>query len=353
MQRFALILSASVLVLAACGDGGKKPAPAKAAKAAPDAKAKKDAKQDQKAAPANPEAQLARGKYLAEAVMNCKACHTPLDESGPVADKEYAGGLEVTEAFGTWRSPNITQDQKTGIGGWTDEQIIAAVREGKRPTGEQMYPVMPYDYFASATDEDMKALVAYLRTVKPIENAVAGNTDLKLDKPKAQGVGKGQTGGDFVATGEYLVKLAHCGRCHTPLMPDGKPDADKFLAGGREFNAFEYQGKGKVWSANLTPDKNTGIGGYSEDEIVKAIVELDKRDGTAIVGPMTFYIGSWSNLNSIDAKAIAKYLQSLPPVANEVPKATWKPATPQQPAEGEAEGKAAGDAKAAKPTKKE
>ncbi len=333
------------LALTACGSAEKKADKADKAEKAEKAEKKADkadetdetdeAKADGSAevedgdkAPAADPALLDRGKYLAEVVMNCQACHTPLGDNGPDLERAYAGGLEYPDTFGTWRSPNITQDKKTGIGGWTDEQIITAVREGKRPTGEQMYPVMPYQFFASASDEDMKALVAFLRTIKPIENAVEGNTDLKLDKPIPLPITPMDPGIEAVEQGKYLARLAHCGDCHTPFGEDGKRDESKFFAGGREFTALDFQGSGKVWSANLTPDPKTGIGKYSEDELMTAIVDLDKRDGTAIVGPMTFYTDAWSKLTHKDAKALAAYLRSLPPVVNEVPKSTWQPPAP-------------------------
>lgn len=285
---------------------------------------KLDAKADAKAETPPDPALLDRGKYLAEVVMNCHACHTPLTDKGPDLDKQYAGGLEYPDAFGTWRSPNITQDKRTGIGAWSDEQIITAVRRGIRPSGEQMYPVMPYEYFAAASDDDMKALVAYLRTIKPIEHAVAGNTDLKLTKPPPPEPTGDPPLPEPVAEGKYLVELAHCGDCHTPLGADGRPDKTRLLAGGRPYAALPFQGTGQVWSANLTPHA-TGIGKYTDEQLMTAITELDKRDGSAIVGPMTFYVGAWSQLKHKDVKAIVAYLRSLPPIDNTVPKTTWAP----------------------------
>ncbi|MCB9569712.1 MAG: c-type cytochrome [Myxococcales bacterium] len=330
MHRFSLLLLPIALTLGAVSCGGA----ATDAKKDSDKTAKTDdakktdekpeADADADEGPADP-VLIERGRYLAEVVMNCRACHTPLSESGPDLDKAYSGGLEYPDTFGTWRSPNITQDQRTGIGGWTDEQIINAVRRGIRPSGEQMYPVMPYEYFAAASDEDMKALVAYLRTIKPIDNAVAGNTDLKLTKPTPPEPTGEPPLPEPVAEGKYLVELAHCGDCHTPLGADGRPDQSKLFAGGRAYAALPFQGEGQVWSANLTPHPTNGIGKYSDDELMTAITELDKRDGTAIVGPMTFYVGAWSQLKHKDVKAIVAYLRSLPPVDNAVPKTTWKP----------------------------
>lgn len=345
MDRLPLTLFAVTLGLGtlACGgsadqktDPGK--VDAKAEKAGPDAAAEATkgpeagAEADKPAA--DPET-LARGRYLAEVVMNCRACHTPLTGQGPDLEKQYAGGLEYPDAGGTWRSPNITQDKKTGIGGWTDAQIIDAIRKGVRPTGEQMYPVMPYEYFSAASDEDMAALVAYLRTIEPIEHAVPGNTDLKLAKPTIPEPSGDPPLPEPVAEGQYLVSLAHCGQCHTPRDDSGNAVEGKLFAGGRPYAALPFQGEGMVWSANLTPHEKSGIGKYSDDELMTAIVDLDKRDGTAIVGPMTFYVGAWSQLKHKDVKAIVAYLRTVPAVDNEVQKTTWKPsgdpsATPEE-----------------------
>lgn len=139
-----------------------------------------------------------------------------------------------------------------------------------------------------------------------------------------------------MAEGKYLVSLAHCGQCHTPRDDSGKAVSDRLLAGGSPYAALPFQGEGMVWSANLTPHEKTGIGKYSDDELMTAIVELDKRDGSAIVGPMTFYVGAWSQLKHKDAKAIVAYLRTIPEVDNEVQKTTWKPAGAEadKPAEG-------------------
>lgn len=334
---FSLILGLSAVACGGSADADKAAEKIKKAEEAKEAAAVKKAADAEKAlkkaaeeaknkAPTASPDELARGRYLAEVVMNCRACHTPLTDKGPDLSKQYAGGLEYADIGGTWRSPNITQDKKTGIGGWTDEQIIDAVRKGTRPTGEQMYSVMPFEYFAAASDEDMKALVAYLRTIEPIDNTVAGNTDLKLKKPAVPEVSGDPPVPEPVAEGKYLVSLAHCGNCHTPRDDAGKPDESRLFAGGRAFAAMSFQGEGRVWSSNLTPHKKTGIGKYSDDQLMTAIVELDKRDGKAIVGPMTFYVGAWSQLKHKDVKAIVAYLRTLPAVDNNVPKTTWKPA---------------------------
>jgi mono/diheme cytochrome c family protein len=157
--------------------------------------------------PAVPDpAVVARGNYLVNVVMSCAGCHTPLGPQGPDMRRAFAGGLEMPEAFGTWRSLNITPDPKTGIGGWTDEEIMNAVREGRRPDGTQLFPIMPYTDFHALSDEDGRAVAAYLRTLEPVENAVARATDLKLPKPPVPPAkGTPPPAPTPVARGAYLV----------------------------------------------------------------------------------------------------------------------------------------------------
>jgi mono/diheme cytochrome c family protein len=132
--------------------------------------------------PPKPDPKLvARGAYVAN-IAGCVLCHTGIGERGPDMDNAWAGGLEIAEKFGTWRSPNITQSKDNGIGGWTDEQILASIREGKRPGGEMLYPVMPYPFYNTMSDDDGKALVAFLRTLPANEKKVERTGELPLPK---------------------------------------------------------------------------------------------------------------------------------------------------------------------------
>ena len=113
-----------------------------------------------------------RGKYLVEVIGACGNCHTPKGPNGDIAEKHLAGGFVIEEAFGKAVGRNITQDKETGIGGWTDEQILRAIY-GVRPDGRALLPPMPWPYYAGRISAgDMKALVAYLRSLKPIKNKV-------------------------------------------------------------------------------------------------------------------------------------------------------------------------------------
>jgi mono/diheme cytochrome c family protein len=296
--------------------------------------------------PPPPDPQLVeRGAYLA-GISGCVGCHTAFGPQGPAMDKAFAGGLQITEEFGTWRSPNITQDKKTGLGDWTDEQIIAAVREGKRPDGVQLAPIMPYPFFSVLSDDDAKALVAFLRTIKPIENAVEGNSDLKLPKiPGPPPTGVAPPKDDPVKYGEYLATVMHCGACHTPMTEAG-PDMTKMLAGGNPFPMppeMSFLGTGTLYTANLTPDKKTGLGKWTEEQVIAGFTELKRPDGRQLAGPMIMYRQAWSSMPDEDKKAVAAYLKQIPAVVNKVPAGTFKPGAPPG-AEGTPD-KAAGKAK--------
>ena len=119
--------------------------------------------------------QIARGKYLVT-LMGCTDCHTPGYFFGKPDNSRYLGGSDVGFAIppGVFYGPNLTPDKDTGLGNWTDAQIVAAIRTGKRPDGRELAPVMPYRGFASLTDADARAIVAYLRSIPPVKNKVLG-----------------------------------------------------------------------------------------------------------------------------------------------------------------------------------
>jgi mono/diheme cytochrome c family protein len=123
------------------------------------------------------ETQLKRGKYLVESIMGCGHCHTPQGPAGPVMDRALSGGPPIEEGkLFTALPSNITPDPETGIGKWTDAQIRVAIREGKRPDGTLIGPPMPFGQYRGIADADLDAVVAYLRTVPALKNAVAKST---------------------------------------------------------------------------------------------------------------------------------------------------------------------------------
>jgi mono/diheme cytochrome c family protein len=222
---------------------------------------------------------------------------------------------------------NITPDRQTGIGGWTDDQIIAAIRLGRRPNGERLVPVHPYTIFNGMAEEDLRALVAYVRSVPAVSRQ---NTPRRL-MPLFESVflpgwlaafavretppPTAPTSG--LARGEYLVRaVAHCGECHTPRSMTQAPDNSRLLGG----NSTHPEGK----MPNITPDKATGIGDWTEDEIAEYLSTGNRPDGDVADGLMAEIIqgtsAGYKDMTKADRLAIAKYLKSIPPVRNKIGK---------------------------------
>jgi mono/diheme cytochrome c family protein len=248
-------------------------------------------------------ARVKRGRELA-AIGNCSTCHTS------AGGKDFAGGVPVPTPFGTIYSSNITPDPETGIGKWTDRQIFAAVREGRRPDGTLIGPAMPSRSYRYLADEDVEAIVAYLRTVPPVYNPITVKSHYDEPLPASWGPPVGRVAAppkeDKVAYGAYFAgPLARCMDCHTERHP-GEPT--RFGAGGKPF----YGPWGISVSANLTPDETSGLGGWSDAEIERAIRTGVARDGHKLFPPMPF--AAYQNLDDDDMAALIAYLRSLPAV---------------------------------------
>jgi len=352
-MKIQRLVCAIALVLAGCGkkDNKDKPADPTVGSGSAVATGSGSAAVGAGSGSATPEAPKAdpklveRGAYLSS-ILGCPFCHMPMGPKGPDFSRPFAGGMEVPEVFGTWIAPNITPHKGSGIGNWTDEQIIAAIREGVRPNGDSMYPIMPFMNFNRMTDDDAKALVAYLRTVPPVDNVVPPTKDLKMPKMTApKPTNEPDVVDDPLKHGEYLVTLMHCTACHNPMTARG-PDPTRPYAGGMEFE-LAIMGTGKLYASNITSDPETGIGKWSEADIAKSIKTMTRPDGTIIQGPMQFYLAGWSKLEDKDLAAIAAYVKKIPAIKNKVPASTFKP-NPMgpPPGAGSGDGSAGGGAAA-------
>jgi len=264
-------------------------------------------------------AEVARGRYVFGATGGC-GCHTVPGQA------VNAGGRRYDGPFGTVYSTNITPDRQTGIGAWTDEQIVAAIRLGRRPNGERLIPVHPYPVFNGMAAEDLRALVAFLRTVPPVNRA---NQPKKIAVPLFETVflpawlaafapretppPTAPTSG--LARGEYLVRaVAHCGECHTPRTVTQATDNTRFLAGNPK-------GPEDAAVPNITPDPQTGLT-WSVEEIAEYLGTGVKPDGDVAAGLMDEVIqgtlAGYKDLTKADRIAIAQYLKSIPAVRNRV-----------------------------------
>jgi mono/diheme cytochrome c family protein len=265
---------------------------------------------------------VARGKYVFGAAGGC-GCHT--EPKKPL----NSGGRKYDGPFGTVYSTNITPDRQTGIGYWTDEQIITAIRLGRRPNGERLVPVHPFLSFNAMAEDNLRALVAYLRSVPPVNRP---NQPKKITVPLFESVflpawlaafaprekppAGAPTSG--AARGEYLVRaVAHCGECHTPRTLTMTMDNARFLAGNPS---------GLIEGAevpNITPDKDTGLP-WTEEQIAEYLGTGNKPDGDVAGSLMAEVIqgtsAGYKDLTLADRNAIAKFLRSIPPVKHKIGK---------------------------------
>jgi mono/diheme cytochrome c family protein len=256
-----------------------------------------------------------RGAYLATAA-NCVSCHTA-DREGALT---YAGGRPIKTAYGTFYGTNITPHPELGIGRWSEADFVRAMRHGRRPDGANYFPAFPYTSFTRITDEDLRDLWAYLRTLPP---AARANQPHELRFPyswrflitgwKWLYFTPGPVAADRMADaalrrGHYLVNaLGHCGECHTPRNFLAAPRKDRYLAGGR--------GADGKWVPNLTP---TRLGGWSDGELKDFLLTGVLPDGDAVSGAMDEVIrNSTSRLAPADLQAMMAYLRALPPLPEE------------------------------------
>jgi mono/diheme cytochrome c family protein len=269
------------------------------------------------AATAADNALLERGTYLVETITACGNCHSPKDPQTAeiVEGMDYAGSFMIHEENFTAYAPNITMDIETGIGGWTDDEIIVAIRDGFRPDGSLVRPPMPIPFYSAISDYDARAIVAYLRTIKPVKNEVAESV-YRMELPPNYGPKVGfvpeVSKDDPIAYGKYVTHtLGHCTGCHT-ARENGKLDFSRTNIGGRIFDNIYGLGFVAV-SMNITPHPVAGIGEWTDEEIKLAITKGVSRNGRQLAGVMGFPY--YANLKDEDLNAIVTYLRSLPPLS--------------------------------------
>lgn len=264
---------------------------------------------------------VARGQYIFAVAGGC-ACHT--EPKGT----HNAGARAFPIPLGTVYSTNLTSDKDTGLGGWTDQQIIDGIVKGLRKDGSRVLPVMPYGAYSGMAQDDLRALVAYLRSLKPVKKVTP---DLK-SPPLARSLGTAawlQAFGTFytspatapkggIERGKYLTDhVAICGDCHTPRNSIGVPNKNLYMAGaGKNIGPLGQS------IPNITPDKETGIGDWKRDDIAELLLKGTKPDFDNVQGLMEEVIQGaphgYKDMRKEDALAIADYLRSIPAIKNKI-----------------------------------
>jgi mono/diheme cytochrome c family protein len=267
-----------------------------------------------------------RGEYLTRAA-DCLVCHTAPD------GKAFAGGLAFPLPFGTLYSTNITPDKATGIGDYSDRDFLNAVQRGIRRDGARLYPAMPFTSYTYMTDADVLAIKAYLFSLAPVDSAapadtltfpfnqrwamvfwsLAFNPDTRFEPDTAQSPAWNR--------GAYIAEaLAHCGECHTPrnlafALDNRKKFGGAITAGWRAYN--------------ITTDKGSGIGGWSDDELFAYLSSGHAADHGTASGPMGEAVDhSFSHMSPDDIGALIAYLRSVPPLVSADLSATIAPPAP-------------------------
>jgi mono/diheme cytochrome c family protein len=252
-----------------------------------------------------------RGQYLVTTIGACGNCHSPrqgeLIGGTIIPGTELSGGAELDEDIGHLSMPNITSDTDTGIGQWTNAQIVTSLRDGKRPDGKILGPPMPIPVYRNLSDNDASAIATYLLTLKPVNHAVPRSVYkiplpenyappvTHLDEPSPT---------DQVTYGKYLVTFGHCVLCHTPTGKDQPFDMSRAFAGGRKL-------PNESVSRNITSDPEDGLGKWTDEQIKVAITEGKRPDGTALNRIMAF---DWyKGITQPDLESIVVYLRTIPP----------------------------------------
>jgi mono/diheme cytochrome c family protein len=253
---------------------------------------------------------LERGKYLMEGVVACGNCHYARGEKGqPLFEKGLSGGMLFDEPPFKAYAANITPDKQTGIGNWTDAQLAKAIREGVRPDKSIIGPPMPIEFYRHLSDDDLAAIIAYLRAQPAVRNEVP-KSKYNMPLPPSYGPAlrtvKAPPAGDKVKYGEYLANIGHCMECHTPRDDKGMIERAKLGSGGQVFKGPW----GESVSRNLTPHES-GLKGWTDAQIAKAIREGVDKNGQQLKPPMGFDF--YKNIDDADMSAMIAYLRSLKP----------------------------------------
>jgi mono/diheme cytochrome c family protein len=271
-----------------------------------------------------------RGQYLYERSLLCWGCHGSQgsrSSSEPQAGRREFDMTRIGPGFGYVYGSNLTPDLATGLGTWSDGEVVRAIREGLSRDGRLIFPVMAYQFYHGLSDDDALALVAYLRSLQPVRNQVPARrlsfvakalvaiSFIKAESPITRPVAA-PPAAPTIEYGKYLSwRASGCAECHTPRdLKTAHVDVNRPLAGG----LFPFPEEGFIATgANLTPDVGTGIGGWTEEQFVTAMRTGARPDGTVMLPFMPW--PSYASWSRDDLHAVWLYLRSLKPISHYVP----------------------------------
>lgn len=258
-------------------------------------------------------ADVANGKTMFD-IGGCTSCHASLNQDDRT---RLGGGLALKSPFGTFHAPNISSDQKDGIGAWTEAQFVTAMSKGTSPHGEHLYPAFPYPSYQRMTLNDQRDLFAYLKTLPAVQGRAPDH-----DLPFPFGIRRLLGGWKLLFLdgkpfdpdpsksaewnrGAYLVNgPGHCAECHSPRNALGGIIPEQRFAGGPNPD-------GKGWVPNITQRR---LKDWSADDIAYLLETGMSPEGDTVGGDMARVIRNTSQLPEADRKAMAAYLKSLPPI---------------------------------------
>lgn len=273
---------------------------------------------------------IERGKYLANHVTLCVDCHSTRDWSkyaGPMLSSELGGGGEIFDQKlgfpGKFIAKNITPYH---LGNWTDGEVLRAVTEGVSKDGTALFPIMGYHRFGQMDQEDIYSIIAYIRTLAPVKKDIpASEADFPFNfiintLPQKAAFTKRPPESDLLAYGKYIINASGCVECHSK-KDKGETVPGTEFGGGMEFP----QPAGIVRSANITMDKEHGIGTWSKETFIQKFkAYTDSAYVSPVMGPEDLNTPMpwvmYAGMNEKDLEAIYAYLTSVKTLSNKVVK---------------------------------
>lgn len=260
-------------------------------------------------------ADRARGQYLVEALGACDNCHTPRGSGGYDYAARFSGGSQTFSGNGyAVRGSNISPDKETGVGGWSDEALGAAIVAGVGRDG-QLAPVMPSDSYRALTKDDLDAIISFLRAAAPVRTQPAQPPQRHGEwaphpLPGAEAPFDDAALSNKIKRGLYVASIARCLSCHSGEKDDAPDHVSRLGAGGK---IFRTPG-GVAVASNISAHQEKGLGAWSSEEIARAITQGVSRNGDSLKPPMsTLAKAHFAKMSTEDLDALVVYLRTIPP----------------------------------------